>query len=168
MPRPHLASPAVGYRRSYLEALQEFQAEGRLLELEHGAIAADFGAFVREKLQPTLTGTMVPQTVYWLVEAGEYLGRLSIRHRLNENLRRVGGHIGYEIRPSRRREGHGRLILELGLQKAAEMGLERVLLTCDVTNLGSSRIIVTNGGVLENELEGKLRYWIAVPSLPST
>jgi predicted acetyltransferase len=91
---------------------------------------------------------------------------LSIRHELNEWLRTIGGHIGYDIRPSRRREGLGKRQLALGLAEARALGLERVLLTCDADNVGSRRIIEGNGGVLEDEMEDpatgkvKLRFWI--------
>jgi predicted acetyltransferase len=89
-----------------------------------------------------------------------------LRHELNERLLQMGGHIGYEIRPSRRRQGYGKLILKYGLEQAKAFGLERVLLTCDEDNLGSRKIIESNGGRLEKiiEVEGwpeqVCRYWI--------
>ena len=51
----------------------------------------------------------VPSNSYWLVRDGSaILGNLSLRLRLNESLREIGGHIGYSIRPSaRRRTGAG-------------------------------------------------------------
>jgi predicted acetyltransferase len=33
--------------------------------------------------------------------------------------------------------------------------------TCDVTNIASRKVIEANGGVLEDERHGKLRYWVA-------
>ncbi|WP_261664423.1 GNAT family N-acetyltransferase [Deinococcus sp. Marseille-Q6407] len=63
----------------------------------------------------------------WLVEGKTYLGRVSLRHTLNDHLRESGGHIGYEIRPSQQRRGYGTLILRLALERARELGLERVL-----------------------------------------
>ena len=81
---------------------------------------------------------------------------------------RSAGHIGYDIRPSKRKQGYGSKILELALPKAKELDIERVLLTCDETNTGSRRIIEKNGGVLENQVKNpetgvdKLRFWIDV------
>ncbi len=51
----------------------------------------------------------VPQTWLWWVAGDEFLGRLSIRHRLTPHLLVEGGNIGYEVRPSARRTGarHG-------------------------------------------------------------
>ncbi len=49
-----------------------------------------------------------------------------------------------------------------------ELGLGKVLLTCDKDNPGSAKVILANGGVFENEFvtnEGVVtqRYWIALP-----
>ena len=59
-------------------------------------------------------------------------------------------------------------ILALALPKAQELGLYRVLVTCNETNIGSKKIIEANGGILENRLQlhagkpAKLRYWISL------
>jgi predicted acetyltransferase len=113
----------------------------------------------------------VPQSVYWLVSEGQLLlGTTSIRHRLNEQLSHEGGHIGYNIRPSYRRRGLGTLQLRLVLPKARGLGLQKVLITCDMDNIASSKIIEKNGGILENRVisrtSGKLvsRYWVNLSS----
>ena len=74
------------------------------------------------------------------------------------------GHIGYSVRPSRRRQGYAVEMLRLGLEECRKLGIDRVLLTCDKTNIGSAKTIQHNGGVLENEIETPdritQRYWI--------
>jgi predicted acetyltransferase len=50
------------------------------------------------------------------------------------------------------------------LEVAADRGIQRVLVTCDVDNEASRRTIERNGGVYEDTREGKLRYW--VPTRP--
>jgi len=109
----------------------------------------------------------VPGTTYWLIRDGKTIvAQSNLRHRLTPSLERVGGHIGYATRPSERRKGYGTLLCALTLQKARELGLKRVLITCDADNLASARIIEKNGGRLENQelsqATGKLknRYWI--------
>lgn len=109
----------------------------------------------------------VPQTTFWLVENEEkILGTLRLRHYLTPNLEIEGGHIGYNIRPSCRRQGYGTLQLRLGLEKARRFHLERVLITCDSDNTASAKIIESNGGVLENYAVSPTshkqisRYWI--------
>ena len=68
--------------------------------------------------------------------------------------------MGYSVRPSRRREGHASRALALALDRLADRGVLRVLVTCDDDNAGSRRTIEAAGGVLENVLDGKRRYWL--------
>lgn len=110
----------------------------------------------------------VPATTYWLVDKGEFIGEISIRHRLNDQLLKRGGHIGYGVRYSKWGQGFGTKMLAMALKKAKRMGLNKVLVTCNEDNIGSARVIEKNGGVFENvikvEHDGKLtptkRYWI--------
>jgi predicted acetyltransferase len=99
---------------------------------------------------------------------GRIVGRVSIRHSLNEWLQRVGGHIGYVVVPEFRRRGYATEMLRQSVCIAKDrLGIGRVLLTCDDDNIGSIRTIEKNGGVLENVISGpdldkpKRRYWIA-------
>lgn len=114
---------------------------------------------------------MSPRRPNWLVDGGAFVGRVSIRRWLTESLLREGGHIGYDIRPSRRQQGYGTRILALALPHARLLAIERVLVTCDDNNVGSVKIIESNGGMLENVVTvdparpPKRRYWINVPSL---
>ena len=48
-------------------------------------------------------GCWVLTSTRWWVEGEQYLGRIAVRHELNDFLREVGGHIGYDVRPSARR-----------------------------------------------------------------
>lgn len=165
-----LMPPDAKYQATYLAAMREFQAEGRHLDRDPEALARDFPAFVRELLGRTEPANAPPgrvaETMLWLVDGDIYAGRVSIRHELNEALRLFGGHIGYEIRPSLRRRGYGREALRLALPYARAIGLRRVLVTCDESNVASKKIIEANGGIFENAVETpessvrKLRYWI--------
>lgn len=107
----------------------------------------------------------VPQTFLLAVVGGELVGRISIRHRLNERLARDGGHIGYVVLPAHRRRGYATAMLRRGLRIANLLGIERALLTCNDTNVGSIAVIERCGGELEwtGEVGGRVirRYWIA-------
>ncbi|WP_104991351.1 GNAT family N-acetyltransferase [Deinococcus sp. NW-56] len=173
---PELVPPSERYKESFLAAVREAQADGSglgdTLSLDVAALEADFPSFL-DSLRRFEPGRELPEGFVhseyrWLVEGDGYLGRVSIRHTLNQRLREFGGHIGYEVRPSARRQGRATLALRLALERARELGLERVLVTCDVDNLGSRRVIEANGGVLE--YEGRVpdhpsplrRYWITL------
>jgi predicted acetyltransferase len=102
----------------------------------------------------------VPGTSRWVAEDGRLVGFVSIRHELNDNLREVGGHIGYAIRPSERRKGYATAATALALEECRRRGIGHVLVTCDDTNLASAAVIERNGGVLEDIRGVKRRYWI--------
>jgi predicted acetyltransferase len=174
-----LIPPSAEFKDPFIGAVKEFQADTeyplmhkRYHELSIEGLEKNFDAFVEEEIShargENLLPGYVPQTDYWLVDGDAFIGRVSIRHRLNEHLEQVGGHIGYDIRPSKRKQGYGSKILELALPKAKELGIKRVLLTCDETNTASRRIIEKNGGILENQVSNpetgvdKLRFWIDI------
>lgn len=174
---PELTPPLASLRRSFSDAMAEFRAEGRGTEEDRSVIGgylrarsaawADdeafraFSASVRaEALEesPRPEG-FVPATELWWVEGEEFLGRIAIRHRLTPRLLEIGGHIGYDVRPSARRRGHATEMLRRALTVARGLGIERALVTCDVDNVGSRAVIERNGGILEDERAGKLRFW---------
>ena len=86
--------------------------------------------------------------------------RIAIRHVLNDFLLDVGGHIGYDVRPTRRREGHATAMLRAALPWALDLGIDPALVTCDDDNVGSIRVIEACGGVLEDVRGVKRRYWV--------
>ncbi len=71
----------------------------------------------------------------------------------------MGGHIGYDVRPSARRRGHATAMLAAVLARVQAMDVDPVLVTCDLDNVASRRVIESNGGVVEDEVEGRLRFW---------
>ena len=89
---------------------------------------------------------------------GEVVGRVSVRYELTEHLRTVGGHVGYGVRPGFRGRGAAKALLRRGLELLAEDGIEVALVTCDVDNVASARVIEACGGVLRDVfVDGVLR-----------
>lgn len=115
-----------------------------------------------------LNDDRVPESEFWLARDGKIVARSKLRHRLNAALEYEGGHIGYDVRPSERGKGFGTIVLELTLEKAKDLGLDKVLLTCDTENSASAKIIEKNGGKLAGQADsnknGKQisRYWIEI------
>lgn len=151
-----------------------FAAQGETFLGERAEDWAAFVTFCEEEAAGNVPAPgRVPQHLYILTRIepdGERvaLGVSKLRHYLTPTLEDVGGHIGYAIRPDERGKGYGTRILALTLPHARELGLERVLLTCDATNLRSARVIMRNGGVLTSEGHSPLRgarvcrFWIAL------
>lgn len=175
---PQLIRPTTAVYAAFLTAVDEFRAEGRGTESDDSEIGrqmhhagdswSDPRAFARyvEALlaepnedAPRPTG-YVPATTFWWAEGTEFLGRIQIRHRLTERLRNVGGHIGYDVRPSARRQGHATAMLRAALPVASELDIDEALITCDVDNAPSRKVIEANGGVLADVRNGKLRFWV--------
>ena len=102
----------------------------------------------------------VPQTVFWWVAGDAYLGRLSIRHRLTAHLLHEGGNLGFEVRPSARGRGHATAMLAAALPLAAALGVDPARLDCEAGNVASRRVIEKNGGVLDEERDGALFFWV--------
>jgi predicted acetyltransferase len=75
-------------------------------------------------------------------------------------LRDYGGHVGYDVRPSARRRGHATAMLRRALPWCRDLGIDPVLVTCDVDNVASRRVIEKAGGQFEDRRDGKLRFWV--------
>lgn len=103
---------------------------------------------------------------YLLAEVdGQIVGRVSIRHVLNERLHHQGGHVGYVVRPAFRRRGYATAMLQQGLARLAGLGVDPALVTCNDDNHASAVIIERAGGIVENVVlaDGDValrRYWV--------
>jgi len=108
----------------------------------------------------------VPATILCGFVCNHLVGRVSVRHELNDFLHRIGGHIGYGVVPVFRKKGYARGMLAKTLPIAKEIGIKKALLTCDDDNIGSIKTIESCGGILENKVDAgqgkpeKRRYWI--------
>lgn len=178
-----LVDPHERFHRSYLAALEEFRergeelhaglyswpAEGRFpgVDFTDGALRDPdgFADLVRFLLDQRRADALRPRfyvdfTELWLADGDQYLGRVSLRHRLTEALFTWGGHIGYAVRPSARRRGLASAGLAGMLDVCRDRGIDPVLVTCDTDNVGSRAVIEAAGGEYEDTRMGKRRYWV--------
>ncbi len=167
---PFLAQPSSLYKESFIKALDEFNHEDLWTDLDRVFLENRFDDYIDELSKNSkglgLPLGWVPSTEYWLVEGDHFIGRINIRHKLTKPLESFGGHIGYEVRKSERRRGHAKSMLKLALPKVLEIGIKKVLITCDSNNLASQKVIKACSGVFQDEtqLEDRevptQRYWI--------
>jgi predicted acetyltransferase len=165
-----LVLPSAEYEDSYRGYIRELGDEERYpfpLDFDH----TDFSQLLA-KLESFKKGVgipegFVPSTTYWLIEEGELVGVSNLRHYLNDRIKHAGGHIGLGVRPSRRGERLGYLLMRLTIEKAVEHGIRQVHIHCHKHNEASARMIIANGGNLESEIEddGEIvqRYVVNAP-----
>ena len=118
------------YFKKYREALGNFQ--NYLVNLYNYSKGID------------LPPGKVAYSTFWLIDKEEVVGVVRVRH---EEVK-YGGHIGYDISPEHRKKGYGNQILKLALDKAKEIGIEEVIITCNINNIASRKIIEKNNGKL--------------------
>lgn len=172
---PELVAPTVRLHAAWLDAHREWgpglHEDGfGLRPSDEVASPAGFAAWVARLVdQPDPTrppdAGRVRCTYRWIVEDDRVLGGIALRHAPDASLLRATGHIGYGIRPSARRRGLATWALGRMLDEARGLGLDRVLIICEVDNIASARTIERCGGVLEDVRDtahvATRRYWIS-------
>lgn len=167
-PDTSMLEQIAAYRKAFQERGDSMDGTGSLGRRED---PEDWLADNKQFEDPeTVPEHWVPATQFAGMEAesGKLVGMIQVRHSFNEYLRQFGGHIGYSVHPDHREKGYAKEMLRQVLPKCRELGLDKVLVTCDADNEASRRTILANGGVYEStvhepdediDLE---RYWIAL------
>ena len=171
-----LLRPTLQYEHQVMEYKAEMAQNGdsfdgcaRLEEVESYSEWLDFETRLKAKYKDSY----VPSEVFLAVRQKDdrLVGIIDFRHPLNSFLLNYGGNIGYSVRPTERKKGYAAQMLGLILPICREYGEDRVLLTCDKNNIASQKVIIKNGGVLENEIIDTAglsecgiiqRYWISI------
>ncbi|HNX15829.1 MAG TPA: GNAT family N-acetyltransferase [Bacilli bacterium] len=103
-----------------------------------------------DKAYAELNNTIPCNTFFTIRESdNKIVGMVNVRHCLIEEISKYAGHIGYDIRPLERGKGYAKIQLYLALQEAKKLGLKKVMITCDQTNVPSERTIRALGGFFE-------------------
>jgi len=167
-----LVEPSIEYKLPYLEMISKW---GQMEDLQNTSPfplkynTDDFEAFLdrlhQDKVNPS--EGFVPSSSYWLINnEGQVVSVSNLRHDLNDRLKIIGGHIGYGTRADMRRRGYATKILELTLNEAKKMGIEKAMVTCYTENIGSNKTIINNGGKLyeNSDVNGRMtnKYWIEI------
>ena len=114
-------------------------------------------------------GIRVPSHTYLAIRKRDnrIIGVIDLRHHIDHPvLGTWGGHCGYSVRPSERRQGYAIEMLRLDKLKAEELGINKMLVTCDEGNVASEKTILANGGIYEKTIDvdgAKIkRFWISI------
>ena len=151
-----LIVPNEAYLRSYREAYDEYLENGITTYSFTDTSSCDiFEKFDRYRTERDLPPDRVGEDKYWLVddERAYFIGEIAIRHRLNDTLARRGGHIGYGVRYSEWNRGYGTRMLSLALEKAKELRISPVPITCDDDNPASARVMEKNGFTFADKIK---------------
>lgn len=109
--------------------------------------------------------TWINSTLFFLIDDENILWWIDIRHSINHpNLIKSWWYIGYWISPIHRKKWYATTMLKLWLLEAKKLWIDKVLIVCDIDNIGSNKVIQKNGWVFESEItfewKKKNRYWI--------
>ena len=166
-----LEKPLLVYKEQILDYKQEFLAANESMDgsgvLAQVETIEEFIALSEQGMYKVLPRNFVLATQFLLIEEtkDKLVGMMQIRHTLDKKLAVIGGHIGYSVRKSMRSQGYAKIGLRLALLYCqSHLQLSRVLLTCRKDNFASRKVILSQGGIRENEVMfGPYvieRYWI--------
>ena len=162
--------PSEGNRDDVLSFYREFEENGG--ECIGIGNYSDYDAWLIGMMNrhsgKNLPKGYVREDFYLCYDDSGMVGVFSLKFELTDFLLNYGGHIGYAVRPSMRGRGIATEMMRRGLEIASESGFEKVLCVCNEDNLASEKVILKNGGVLENtkydpdEHVLVKRYWIEI------
>ncbi len=91
---------------------------------------------------------VVTDTYFAFDEKDRIIGIIDLRHELNDFLKDFGNS-GYSVRPTERRKGYATQMLRLILERAHQIGMEKIQLSVERSNEASVKTILKNGGKYE-------------------
>lgn len=141
---------AIEYIKEFIEYKSNINGSGgldRYLDNYEGWLE-----YREESRNLPITDTRVPGEEYFMVnEDDEIIGMCNIRFALNDKLKKLGGHIGYSIRPTKRGNGYNKINLYLALKECDKHNIDVVLIDAALDNPASWKTMEALGGVRVNE-----------------
>lgn len=171
-----LVTPTKEYESQVMAYKEEFLKRDEILDgcagLEEVETYDEWINF-EERLSKKYGEDYVPSTVCLAIREtdNKLVGIIDFKHKFTDFLFNYGGNIGYSVLPEERRKGYAKEMLRLMLEKCKELGVEKVMIACDKENIASAKTIISNGGILENEVKDEpglgwsgtiQRYWINI------
>ena len=162
-----LEQPAMRHYKAVMVADADFESAG---EEPYCGLSGRIGygawlSLIRRQADESAVemGSNCNQITFMIDDEGVICGFGQLRPIDTFDVLTWAGHIGYSVPPSLRGRGYATLLLQMLLQRAYARGMEKVLLTCDVDNYASQRVIEKCGGKFEglytDQGYNKRRYW---------
>lgn len=148
-PIPQLRIKAKAFKQAFFEGNEEvIYGSARFDQMDYD----DWLTYIQKNSQPeTVDPNWVVSSTFFALSKTQQqiIGIIDIRHNLdNEWLSKYGGHIGYSVIPSERGKGYASEMLQLALEYAKTLSIDRVMITCMSDNIGSQKTIEKCGGEL--------------------
>lgn len=167
-PAEEYAAEIASYRNDFLASGDSMGGCGNLRTVADPLQYIEVSRQFEDPLTVPKNRVQATQFLYVRKADRRVVGMIQVRHYLNDYLAQFAGHIGYSIRPSERRKGYAKAMLAAALPYCKEIGLKKVLITCDDGNIASEKTILANGGVYEStvfeadENVDVKRFWIDI------
>jgi len=173
----NLETPSEKYIDSFFEAMAEFAVEG-IPQVSEDMTREQFPAYVQrlhdQSIGKNLKEGHIPSKEFWIIDDEGFAGRIILGLTYTPSSDRVGHHVGYAVRPSKRRQGYATNALECLLIEARKLDIYKLMPSCGADNVASRKVIEKNGGVLLGDLpdvhpsHGELRFLIDLGAEPAT
>lgn len=155
-----LVNPTIKYKDSYLELVKAAKVNGDISEMGNAYRENESFDTMVKRLKDRTQGKNiakldVPSSMKWIIENGELVGTIDLRHVLNKNYFERLGHIAYYIHPQKRNRGYATKALSLAIKWYRKMPINKILITCYSDNEASKKVILNNGGVFEKATQDK-------------
>ena len=165
-PTPEYGIQIMEYRQEFLDTGNSMDGCGPLRRCDNLAEYLRFSSDC-ENLA-TVPENFIQATQFICIRKSDnkLVGMIQVRHHFNEYLEKYAGHIGYSVRPTERCKGYAKEMLKMVLPFCKEIGLDKILISCSDSNIGSEKTIIANGGVYEstvlepNSNRFLKRFWI--------
>ena len=146
-----LRKPILSDKEKLLDYIKEHHDNGEInISASNGITSMEYEMWL-EKLKNDEEGKNIEWGIsetYILVDEIKVIGMLNIRYTLTVQRAEIYGHIGYGIRPTERRKGMATYMLKEALIKCQQRGMTEVIVGCYEDNIGSSKTIINNRGIL--------------------